>query len=68
MSGDAHHKNNDKGNSISSLFNILRHLQKVNPHLHQFSPDWLDVIIKEIRLEIVNTKLQCPQTLENKYA
>ena len=32
-------------------------------YLHQFGPDWLDVFIKEVRLEVVHTQLQSTQAL-----
>ena len=34
--------------------------------LHQFCPDWLDVFIEKVWLEIVNTQLKCPQSLRYK--
>jgi hypothetical protein len=32
--------------------------------LHQFSPDWLDMVVQEIRLEVVNTEFKGTQALE----
>ena len=35
-------------------------------YLHQFCPDWLYVLIQEVRLEVVHTQLQRAQTLEDR--
>lgn len=32
-------------------------------YLHQFSSHWLDVVIEEVRLQVVHTELQCAQAL-----
>lgn len=41
-------------------------ISKSSPQrLHQFSPNWLDMLVEKIGLQIINTKLQSPQTLAN---
>lgn len=35
-------------------------------YLHQFSSDRLDVVIQEVRLQVVHTELQCAQALADK--
>ena len=31
--------------------------------LHELCPDWLDVVVQEVRLQVVHTELQGPEAL-----
>lgn len=38
-------------------------MEKNSPCLHEFGPDWLYVVVQEVRLEVVHTQLQGTEPL-----
>lgn len=52
----------DLNNVYTRKLNFKVKIKRI-AHLHQFCPDRLDVVIEEVRLEVVHTQLQGTKTL-----